>query len=421
MDEWQDLTVDDLKAPTVNALATGPFGSSISSRYFQQTGVPVIRGSNLSTDGRTLLIENEYVFVSHSKAVELQRATARKGDLIFTCWGTINQVGMISDGAAYERYIVSNKQMKLTPDPRKADSQFLFYLFSSSELQRKILQQSIGSSIPGFNLGQLRSLRLRVPPLAEQRTIAAALSDVDGLIAALDKLIAKKRGIKLATLHQLITGKTRLPGFVAGWKSLNMVEDSVLKARIGWQGLTTAEYLETGKYLLVTGTDFEKGRVNWARCCFVDENRYVQDPYIQLRPGDIVLTKDGTIGKVGYVDTLPRPATLNSGVFVIRPKNGAYDPLFLYHVLRSSIFEAFLTKLQAGSTIAHLYQKDFVGFSFNAPELKEQRAIASVLSDMDAYISSLEHLCDKAEAIKQGMTQALLTGRIRLVKPGAKA
>src|SRR5206468_363726 len=121
-------------------------------RFFQSTGVPLIRGSNLAADGRTHLVDDGFVFVSEAKAAEMRRSIVREGDLIFTCWGTVNQVGLISDRAAYPRYLISNKQMKLTPDPGKANSSFLFYLFSGAELQRQITNQSIGSSVPGFNL-----------------------------------------------------------------------------------------------------------------------------------------------------------------------------------------------------------------------------------------------------------------------------
>ncbi len=188
-----------------------------------------------------------------------------------------------------------------------------------------------------------------------------------------------------------------------------------MKARIGWQGLTTEEYLCTGDYFLITGTDFSDGKIKWENCFYVDEKRYSQDKNIQLRNGDVLITKDGTIGKVAYIDYLPGPATLNSGIFLIRPKSDAYLTLYLYFVLQSSYFSDFLRKLQAGSTIAHLYQKDFIGFQFPVPKnLEEQKAIAQVLSDMDAEIEALEKKRDKYKAIKQGMMQELLTGKTRL-------
>jgi type I restriction enzyme S subunit len=179
---WRDVTVEDLKAPTENALATGPFGSSISSRYFQKYGVPVIRGSNLSEEVGTRLNDDGLVFVSDEKAAEFKRSIVRKGDLVFTCWGTINQVGLIDNRAKYSEYIISNKQMKLTPDPSKADSLFLYYLFSGPQMQDMIKNQGIGSSVPGFNLGQLRTMRLRVPQLDEQRAIACILGTLDDKI-----------------------------------------------------------------------------------------------------------------------------------------------------------------------------------------------------------------------------------------------
>src|SRR5690606_12297976 len=127
------------------------------------------------------------------------------------------------------------------------------------------------------------------------------------------------------------------------------------------------------------------------------------------------LTKDGTIGKVGYVDRLYGPATLNSGVFVIRPVQNAFNPMFLFYVLSSRIFDDFLNKITAGSTITHLYQKDFVTFEFEAPTLEEQSEIATVLSSMDNESDKLDERLNKTQQLKQGMMQELLTGRTRLI------
>ncbi len=104
------------------------------------------------------------------------------GDLIFTCWGTINQVGLIDRSARYRRYVISNKQMKLTVDLRKASSLFLYYWFSGPDGQAQILGGGIGSSVPGFNLGQLREMRVPMPPLDQQQTIASILGALDDKI-----------------------------------------------------------------------------------------------------------------------------------------------------------------------------------------------------------------------------------------------
>jgi len=198
------------------------------------------------------------------------------------------------------------------------------------------------------------------------------------------------------------------------WDIRNILENSTLKGRIGWQGLTTVEYRESGKFYLVTGKDFENGKINWNTCVYVDKKRFDQDKNIQLNIGDVLVTKDGTIGKIAYVHSLPLPATLNTGVFVIRSKNNQYLSLFLYYLLTSNYFKNFLAKLTAGSTITHLYQKDFANFSFVIPDIDEQEKIIRSLSDIDELIEKLDYLIKKKKNIKQGTMQELLTGKRRL-------
>ncbi len=300
------------------------------------------------------------------------------------------------------------------------DNNFLYYL-----LQTKIgamLELAIGSTFLEISKKALASIEIQLPPLPEQRCIAEALSDTDTLLAALEKLIAKKRAIKQGAMQELLAGKRRLPGSEGGFKNMNLVANSTLKARIGWQGLTTAEYLDSGYSYLITGTDFANGKIAWDTCHYVDKHRYDQDPNIQVVNGDVLITKDGTIGKVAIVSGLSKKATLNSGVFVLRPKSSAYDHRYVYYVLLSHIFTDFLDKLAAGSTINHLYQKDFINFEFDVPPtVAEQTAIAEILSDMDAEIDALTAKLNKLRHIKQGMMSELLTGRIRLVEQEATA
>ena len=198
------------------------------------------------------------------------------------------------------------------------------------------------------------------------------------------------------------------------WQEINIGNDTTLKARIGWQGLTTSEYKDSGDYYLVTGTDFENGFVNWDTCHFVDKWRFDQDNNIQLKANDVLITKDGTIGKAGFIDTIKLPTTLNSGVFVIRTNSDKLDQKYLYYIFTSEIFDEFLNRLTAGSTINHLYQKDFIHFTFKAPKKEEQKVISKALSDTDKLISSLEKLISKKEDMKQGTMQQLLIGKKRL-------
>ncbi|MCF8229434.1 MAG: restriction endonuclease subunit S [Bacteroidales bacterium] len=193
------------------------------------------------------------------------------------------------------------------------------------------------------------------------------------------------------------------------WKEIVLGKSSLLKARIGWQGLTTAEYLKDGNYYLITGTEFKDGFIDWDSCYYVSKERYEQDKFIQVNESDILITKDGTIGKVAFVEKVTKPATLNSGVFVIRPLNNSYNPRFTYYILRSNHFKTFLNKLSAGSTINHLYQKDFVHYKIPLPPTpEEQQSIVIALSDIDTLIANLDKLIAKKKAIKQGAMQQIL-------------
>jgi type I restriction enzyme, S subunit len=362
-------------------------------------------------NSRIDLADVDFVGESEYRRIR-KRCDPDAGDILISCSGTVGRVAVLPPGI---QCVMVRSAALFKPDTSKINTKFVQYILQSKVGQDQITQSLNQGAQANLFINHIKSLKSPLPPLPEQRSIAQALSDVDALIASLDKLIAKNRHLKTATMQQLLTGKVRLPGFIEKWQAVNINKHASLKARIGWQALTTEEYLDSGSFFLVTGTDFLNGRVNWTTCNFVDEWRYNQDKNIQLRLGDVLLTKDGTIGKVGYVASLPMPATLNSGVFVIRPLGESFHPQFLYYILNSRVFDDFLNKIFAGSTISHLYQKDFVNFEFLAPSLEEQKSIAQVLSDMDTEITALETRRAKTQAIKQGMMQELLTGRTRLI------
>ena len=291
-----------------------------------------------------------------------------------------------------------------------------FYYWFSKNFYAEVAKYTAKSSVDSVRRQMIAGMVISLPSAEEQEKIVGVLSDVDTLITDLQKLIRKKKDIRQGTMQMLVTGKKRLDGFDGEWVKINLSKNSKLKARIGWQGLTTAEYLDEGYSYLITGTDFKDGQIDWNGCHYVDYNRYEQDPNIQVSNGDLLLTKDGTIGKVAYVADLTRPATLNSGEFLVKPITDAYTAHFMFYVLESSVFKAFLQQLSAGSTINHLYQKDLVKFDLYVPPTKEeQEAIAGILFDMDSDIHRLEKKLLKYQKIKQGMMGELLTGKVRLI------
>ena len=291
-----------------------------------------------------------------------------------------------------------------------------FYYWFSKNFFAEVAKYTAKSSVDSVRRQMIAGMVIPLPSIEEQQKIVGILSDIDTLITNLQKLICKKKDICQGTMQMLVTGKKRLDGFSGDWVKINLAKNSRLKARIGWQGLTTAEYLDEGYSYLITGTDFKDGRINWNDCHYVNYDRYVQDPNIQVSNGDLLLTKDGTIGKVAYISDLNRPATLNSGVFVMKPITDAYTAHFMFYVLESSVFKDFLQQLSAGSTINHLYQKDLVKFDlYVPPTTEEQEAITGILFDMDLDIYKLEEKLSKYQKIKQGMMEELLSGKVRLV------
>ena len=178
---WDFRAVEALKSPDARSLAAGPFGSSISSKFFVEEGVPVIRGGNLSL-GKERFIADGFAFITPSKADEFKGAQVKAGDLVFTCWGTLGQVGIIPADGPYPVYVISNKQLKFRPDPKKASSRFLYYYFASPSLRQRFNDVAIGAAVPGINLGILKREKIPLPQLAEQQKIAAILTAYDDLI-----------------------------------------------------------------------------------------------------------------------------------------------------------------------------------------------------------------------------------------------
>ncbi|MFJ4911313.1 restriction endonuclease subunit S [Streptomyces sp. NPDC088726] len=413
MDDWKVVCVADVAAPSPNSMATGPFGSSIGSRFFRASGVPVIRGGNLSVDSAVRINDKNLAFLTRDKAAEFSRSTVLKGDLIFTSWGTINQVGLIDGSSAYDKYVISNKQMKLTPNPQIAEPEFLYYLFSGPAMQREILEGSIGSSIPGFNLTRLRSIEILLPPVEEQRRIARALTDVERLEKRLCALIDKKQAIKRGAMQQLLTGRTRLQGFGGVWEYRRVAEmgDVLAGKALNVSGAGVLRpYLRTKNVL--------DGRINledvlWMPMTDAEFERF------RIEREDVLLNEGQSLELVGrcsmYNGEFGAPCAMQNQLLRFRANPGT-SPKFAAHLFRycqqAGIFTVIATKT---TSVAHLGSSRLGSLRLLWPaDRREQGAIAEVLSDMDTEITAYEVRLDKARALKQGMMQQLLAGRARL-------
>ncbi len=201
------------------------------------------------------------------------------------------------------------------------------------------------------------------------------------------------------------------------WKLIKLGYLCSLKGRIGWKGLRSDEFLEDSYAYLVTGQDFAGDTVNWAACYQIEKGRYDEDPYIQLKKGDLLVTKDGTIGKIAKVHKLDKPACLNSGIFVLRQTANKFDQSYLYWQLNSSLLADYNSFVNSGaSTIQHLYQNVFERMPLIVPPLSEQKAIADfldtkcaeidgLLADLDAEVKTLTEY--KKSIIAETVTRGL--------------
>lgn len=171
------------------------------------------------------------------------------------------------------------------------------------------------------------------------------------------------------------------------YNTVKLGEYLYIKGRIGWKGLKKSEYLELSNYRIINAETLTYDGIDWSKAGYISEERYMESPEIMLQVGDILISKDGTIGKIGYVDELEMPSTVASGIFVIRNVQlEIVDTRFIYYFLRSPYFRAFIEMRTEGSVIPHLYQKDFVDLDFPLFELKEQKKIASILNCIDNKI-----------------------------------
>ena len=201
---------------------------------------------------------------------------------------------------------------------------------------------------------------------------------------------------RLITLHQRkcqIDGCRFQSPLAITWEQRKLSEIATMHARIGWQNLRTSEFLDSGDYMLITGTDFIDGAVNFDTCHYVERERYEQDKHIQIRNGSILITKDGTLGKVAYIQGLTMPATLNAGVFNVEIKDeNEVDNRYLFQYLKAPFLMDYVDKKATGGTIKHLNQNILVDFPVVLPHKAEQEKIGEYFLAIDHLITL--HQCE---------------------------
>jgi type I restriction enzyme S subunit len=305
--------------------------------------------------------------------------------------------------------------IKATPNQR-IDREFLYNILKQETLFQLIEARSRRTSgQTGVEMPALKAYGLPLPPLPEQRAIAEALSDVDALLAALDRLIAKKRDLKQDAMHQLLTGRTRLPGFNGEWQRVPLgklltFKNGLNKGRefFGF-GTPIVNYMDVFKNAGIVCSKLE-GRVSVT-------NQEIRN--FDVRKGDVLFTRTSeTSNEVGIASVIlddPGQAVFSGFVLRGRPQNEVLCDAFKNYCFRSTFVRKQIVSKASYTTRALTNGRVLSGVILPVPPLAEQSAIAKLLSDMDAELAALERRCNKTRALKQGMMQELLTGRIRLV------
>ena len=202
--------------------------------------------------------------------------------------------------------------------------------------------------------------------------------------------------------------RVRFKGFNEVWERQKLSKVATMHARIGWQNLRTSEFLDSGEYMLITGTDFDDGRVNYDTCHYVEKERYEQDKHIQIKNGNILITKDGALGKVAYVQGLSMPATLNAGVFnVVIKDEKKVDGKYLFQYLKAPFLMDYVNQKATGGTIKHLNQNILVDFPVMLPFVDEQVMLGRYFDALDYLITLHQHKYDETKELKKYMLQKM--------------
>jgi type I restriction enzyme S subunit len=428
--EQSTVTIDEIKARKPHSISMGPFGSNITTDNFVATGVPVIRGGNLA-EGR--FNDNNFVFLTEDKADELKSANAEPGDLVFTHRGTLGQVGIIPPAAQFPRYVVSQSQMKLSCDVSKVVPLFVFYFFRSPRGQHQLLANTSTTGVPAIArpLATLRSIRIPLPPLAQQRAIAAILGTLD------DKIELNRR------MNQTLEAMAR-----AIFKSWFVDFDPVRTKAAGLQPLGM-----DAQTAAIFPSSFEKSTVGaipkgWrvANLGDIAENsRRVTSPsgvspatpYIGLEHmprKSIALATWGrseevTSGKSSFLEgeilfgklrpyfhkvgVAPLDGVCSTDILVVRAKSPEWYGLVLGH-LSSEELVAHADAVSTGTKMPRTNWQDMARYEICLPNPKLAETFASFVKNYITKIRQNIHESRTVASIRDALLPRLISGQIRI-------
>lgn len=308
-------------------------------------------------------------------------------------------------------------------------AKYLYY-YMSENFYKKIEESNAKSTVDSVRLPMLKDFYVAFPDLKYQYRIVDYLdkkcSKVDTVIEKQQEIIENLKEYKLSVITERVTkglnpnvdmknsGLEWIGNISTNWKVVRIKNIASLAGRIGWQGLTSEEYSDEGAFL-ITGINFDNGNIDWDSCVHVPMSRWEEASQIQIQEGDLLITKDGTVGKTAIVSDVPGPTSLNSGVLLIRTCDECYTK-YLYWIIKSNVFWKWFGIINSGnSTIIHLYQHSFENFSFPLPSIEEQKRISEYLDKkcyvIDEIINNKNKLIEKYREYKKSLIYEVVTGK----------
>ncbi|EUC68378.1 restriction endonuclease S [Alcanivorax sp. 97CO-5] len=420
MSEYHNKKLGDLAAAG-RSVISGPFGSNIGQRFFQQTGVPVIRGNNLTTDFKKF-VDDGFVFLTEEKADEL-KADAIAGDILFTAAGTIGQVGMIPEDAKYHRYVISNKQLRFRVDKNKADPNYVFYWLASPWIYQAILNRNTGSTVPLINLGVIKSLPIKLPSqISEQRSIARLFSIIDKKIELNNRINAELEAMA-KTLYDYWFVQFDFPddspqGQGKPYKTSGgkMVYNPTLKREIpeGWSDKTLSEianitmgqspegssYNDEG-----VGTIFYQGSTDFG-WLFPTTRQYTTAPSRMAKKGDILLSVRAPVGDMNIANT---DCCIGRGLAALNSKTGSDG--FLFYVMKyfKQIFDR---RNSEGTTFGSITKNDLHSLTLAYPTSDLLKKYDEIVTNYNKMI--FERSLENREliALRDWLLPMLMNGQV---------
>ena len=292
---------------------------------------------------------------------------------------------------------------------------YLLYLFLQSFFSYKIEEGGAKNTVDSVRLPMIKDFPIVIPTSIEQEQIVKYLDwkcgEIDRIVEVRERQIKLLGELRTSVISRAVTrglnpnaplkdsGIDWIGQIPEHWEICRLKNACSLKGRIGWKGLRSEEFEQISYAYLVTGQDFHSAIIDWTKCYQISKERYDEDPYIQLSNGDLLITKDGTIGKIAKVSNMDKPSCLNSGIFVMKQTKALFEQSYLYWLLESSLLKEFNNYTSTGTTILHLYQNVFENMPFIIPSLSEQQQIAEYLDkkteEIDSTIDKFKVQIDK--------------------------